>query len=536
MALTLIGKGAVAFSAANGASVSPAFPAGILEGDFCIMVCGQKPITHEGGVITTPSGWTTFGENIGGGYGVAPAADTGTMRIKGWYLSSLATGSEGGTTVAISLSDSNVAWAQIYHYRFDYANFPSKTPSFQARFFQDTLAGNLQSSLMAEFNTPTIAGQMLLMAFAYPTDVATVPKFSAHNITQSGATITETEQEDFADATGNDIGGLVVSCTVTGTGTGDIQVNATAAATNTNVRGSGFVLRIRELNIMRDVSVGSPSTVFGTPTVIGPLQTVSPAGIAKTTTFGAPTVGRGPVSVAPAGIAPTAAFGTPHVGFPPQTVSPSGIASTLAFGDLTTTLGPVTVSPASIAPTTAFGTPYVANTQILSVNGIASTVAFGSPTLDVEPVLQAYMSELKFENASMDIDTFRERFLFGGPVGFEDFRLLVPGDYKYQDAKVRVDAISQDSTIASISALTLIVDIPDVKDRGRATFGAVVHTVNFNRTFRIDPPEVIALQVGGTTVGRVRVSNITLTSFDVEIRNASDALMAGTVSWMAHGK
>jgi hypothetical protein len=150
---------------------------------------------------------------------------------------------------------------------------------------------------------------------------------------------------------------------------------------------------------------------------------------------------------------------------------------------------------------------------------------------------RGYMSELKVENAAIDEDTFRERFLFGGPVGYSDFRQLIPGDYEYQVAKVRLSAVASQGSIASISSLSLLVDLPDIRDRGQVTIGAAVTHVNFNRTFHDVPalPQVVAIQVGGTTAGKVRVSNVTTTGFDVEIRDDSQALMAGTVSWMAHG-
>jgi len=144
------------------------------------------------------------------------------------------------------------------------------------------------------------------------------------------------------------------------------------------------------------------------------------------------------------------------------------------------------------------------------------------------------ISDLKIETDPKDFSTFKQRFLFGAKPGYRDFRMLVPGDYEYQKAKIKVVLASQTTDQARIPSLNLLVDLPDILDRGSQAVAAVKTTINFNRAFTF-PPEVKAQMKGGTVFGATRVSNITTTGFDVELLNASNGLIAGTISWSAQG-
>lgn len=147
---------------------------------------------------------------------------------------------------------------------------------------------------------------------------------------------------------------------------------------------------------------------------------------------------------------------------------------------------------------------------------------------------QAYMGELKIENVPLDYAAFRERFLFGGPSGYKNFRLLVPGDYEYRYAKIKVEAVAGANTVPRVNGVKLFADMPDIRDRGRPAITAAVTTFYFNRVFTV-PPEVNAVQVGGSVVGIVDVTNVTATSFDAGLYDLSETLMAGVISWIAHG-
>lgn len=86
MSVALIASGAFAYSAAAGASVAPAYPAGIVAGNGLLLLVGQKPSTANGGTCSTPAGWTPIGSITGaGGYGTGLAADTGNTNLFAFF-------------------------------------------------------------------------------------------------------------------------------------------------------------------------------------------------------------------------------------------------------------------------------------------------------------------------------------------------------------------------------------------------------------------------------------------------------------------
>lgn len=230
---------AVAVSAQNGSSVSPAYPSGIETTDCLVLVVGQKPSTANGGTVTTPSGWTLREElTAAGGYGTTLGADTGNTNLR-VYTKDTVTGSETGN-LSVTLGTNNVAWAVI-------SRVPSATTAFDygSTNGSDT-TGNAAVSIACAADPGVQGGDIIIAAMCIPTDGTT--GFSGYGITQAGVTYGASGQLAFADSgTGNDIGGFVFYDDAdSGTSSGVPTITATAAGTVTNVRGPGVFLRIRE--------------------------------------------------------------------------------------------------------------------------------------------------------------------------------------------------------------------------------------------------------------------------------------------------
>ncbi len=151
-----------------------------------------------------------------------------------------------------------------------------------------------------------------------------------------------------------------------------------------------------------------------------------------------------------------------------------------------------------------------------------------SGVIDEVGVLSTIMSDEEFARM-LETDA---------PAEFSEFRKMLPGDYEYTEAIVRVIAFSQTSDRARIENFNHLIDVPDVIDRGRvscsAGSGAVV---TFNRDF-IEPPEVSLTIAGGaagvTLIPRV-VGPVTTAGFTVAIYKTDGTLADGVVSWTATG-
>lgn len=240
MALGTPVVGTIGYSAANGTSVSPSYPAGIGAGDTLVMFIGQKPSTVGGGTVTTPSGWTLIEDLLGaGGYGSTLAQDVGNTNLR-LYAKDTVSGSESGT-LAITIAGNSVTWAAMVLIPND-----GGTISLATTDGSDTTSGNV--SVAGAADPGFAANDMALWALCIPTDVSTPAQFSAHAITATGATFAAaTELAEPDSANGNDIGGLIAyaMCSA-GPSSAAPTFTATAGGTTTNVKGPGIVLRIRE--------------------------------------------------------------------------------------------------------------------------------------------------------------------------------------------------------------------------------------------------------------------------------------------------
>ena len=253
MALGTPVVGATAYSAQNGTSVSPAYPAGILATDVVLLFTGQKPSTANGGTATTPAGWTLREELLAaGGYGTTLGADVGNTNLRVYSWDTPVAGQTG--TRAVTLATNNISWAFIVRIPTGGGALSYGSADGQ----QTATPGTSMSIALTNGATATNfeAGDKAIWAMCIPTDVTTPSQFSAQSITATGATFaTATELNEPDSATGNDIGGYSAYAHVnSGSSTTAPTVVVTVAGTRTNVRGPVVLLRVREAPATQDLT------------------------------------------------------------------------------------------------------------------------------------------------------------------------------------------------------------------------------------------------------------------------------------------
>jgi len=259
MALGTPVAAAAAYSALNGTTVTPAYPAGILATDVVLLFVGQKPGSANSGTNPAPSGWTLREELTGaGGYGATLGADTGNTNLRVFSWNTPIAGQTGNLNV--SLGNSNVAWAfivriptsggAISYGSADGQRTTTPTSPMTVALTNGATATNFES------------GDLAIWAMCIPTDVQTPAQFSNHLATATGATFAAGVEINEPDSTtGNDIGGFSAYASVSsGSSTAAPSVTVTLAGTLTNVRGPVVMLRVREIQaISFNAEVGSYS-------------------------------------------------------------------------------------------------------------------------------------------------------------------------------------------------------------------------------------------------------------------------------------
>lgn len=243
--------GTVAYSAQNGTTVSPSYPAGIGADDCIALIVGQKPSTANSGTLTTPAGWTLRDSlTAAGGYGTTLGIDTGNTNL--YVLTKdTVTGAESGT-LALTVGTNNVCWAAIV-----LVPKGTGTPLYGSADGQRTTTPTSPLSIALTNGTSATnfaAGDVALWAMCVPTDVGGGATFSAHAVTATGATFaTAVELSEPNSATGNDIGGVLAYASVSsGSSTTAPTISATLAGTLTNIRGPVVMLRLREGPVISD--------------------------------------------------------------------------------------------------------------------------------------------------------------------------------------------------------------------------------------------------------------------------------------------
>lgn len=150
---------------------------------------------------------------------------------------------------------------------------------------------------------------------------------------------------------------------------------------------------------------------------------------------------------------------------------------------------------------------------------------------------EAVIADLAFRTTALDEEGFAALIAEAHPLGFSAFRDLIPGDYEYANALIRL-ALTAPSTSSSRIALTdakLIVDVPDIRDRGTVAVPIGGLTVAFSQPFNA-PPEVQVTFKSGATIAVPQISAITTSGFLLTLINpATQASVAGNASWAAEG-
>lgn len=124
------------------------------------------------------------------------------------------------------------------------------------------------------------------------------------------------------------------------------------------------------------------------------------------------------------------------------------------------------------------------------------------------------------------------------PLGYAPRRDLLPGDYRYANAllELLLSDPARTARTVSITVSALYVDVPDMQDRGSASIPTGGAVIAFAREFSV-PPQVNAIDVGGTSAAIALISIITTSGFTVQLVSAANPLVpvSGDISWMASG-
>jgi hypothetical protein len=474
---------AAAYSAQNGTTVSPAYPAGILATDVVLLFVGMKPAATTGGTVTTPTGWTLREELTQAGGYTAQGADTGNTSIWAYSWNTPVAGQTG--TLSVTLGGNNVTWA------------------FMVRIPKGTGAAQFGSADGQRTTTPTSpmsialtngasatnfqTGDRAIWAMVIPTDVQTPTQFSAQSITATGATFgTATELNEPDSTTGNDIGGYSAWAAVTaGSSTTAPTVTVTMAGTLTNVRGPVGLIRVREgaapqtltpnlytnTNTFHNPTV-SPGAVALTPSLYTNTQTfysadvtqnaggqtlsparydnlntfytqaatatyaLTPATYENTNTFYSATVGRGTINLSPVRYDNTNTFYSATVTAGTVNLSPAKYDNANTFYAATVTAGSVNLSPSLYQNVNQFYSPVVQSAAyIIAPDLYVNTNQFYAASVGKSNQLQPnlyqntntfYAAQVKNTNA-VSVDLYQNTNVIYSPTVSVGAQIIAPG-------------------------------------------------------------------------------------------------------------
>jgi hypothetical protein len=147
------------------------------------------------------------------------------------------------------------------------------------------------------------------------------------------------------------------------------------------------------------------------------------------------------------------------------------------------------------------------------------------------------ISDITIKNTLLDDDSFPALLNGDAPVGFTKFQNFYAGDYQYKNAIFRLGMESTSGDRGVINKLQLVVDVPDVFDRGYCILNtAQIARVYFTRTFHIPPTVVVAVESASDACSaRLVQGSVTKTYFDCFLERSSDkAKITGALTWAAH--
>ena len=142
-----------------------------------------------------------------------------------------------------------------------------------------------------------------------------------------------------------------------------------------------------------------------------------------------------------------------------------------------------------------------------------------------------YISKLPTTEAEFTAELTR-----GAPIGYDKFTTYIPGYYDFESAMFRMVLRSVGLDRIRLKKLKMVVDVPDVFDRGdNLVDSGNDGVVKFNRKY-IKPPKVIGVQSGGTEVAhKVEIDNITKEGFTFRLLDEAGNKLSGSLSWISEG-
>lgn len=148
----------------------------------------------------------------------------------------------------------------------------------------------------------------------------------------------------------------------------------------------------------------------------------------------------------------------------------------------------------------------------------------------------AVYSDLYLSSLPTTENDFISELTRGSPIGYEKFTTYIPGYYEFESAMFRMVVRSVGLDRIRLKKLKMIVDVPDVFDRGDSLVNAGADgEVTFNRKY-IKPPRVIAMQSGGyETAGKVEIFDITKEGFKFRLLDNVGNKLSGSISWISEG-
>lgn len=148
----------------------------------------------------------------------------------------------------------------------------------------------------------------------------------------------------------------------------------------------------------------------------------------------------------------------------------------------------------------------------------------------------AVYSDLYLSSEPTSEDNFIQALTRGSPIGYQNFTTYIPGYYEFESAMFRMVLRSVGLDRIRLKKLKMIVDVPDVFDRGESLVNSGADgEVTFNRKY-IKPPRVIAVQSGGTeTASKVEVLDITKEGFKFRLLDDVGNKLSGSISWISEG-
>lgn len=158
--------------------------------------------------------------------------------------------------------------------------------------------------------------------------------------------------------------------------------------------------------------------------------------------------------------------------------------------------------------------------------------------------IDAVFGDLAVYNTELPSRAMETDYALRGPIGFNDFRTFIAGEYNFQNAVIWMKLLAPEpfSQTLSITHAKLNVDVPDVRIGGTTNIPPGGAWVDFGRTF-YSPPNVVAscVRVTGVSVAPKAIVHddppVETTRFFVTVCTGDDISnsVAGRIAWAASG-